>query len=88
MNWLREIFKSSYARHLEEENARLLKENRALLNSVLGIAGHNPVELPQEAVAPPKITRSGLSMHQVQKKTERESERRMLARLQRQKESA
>jgi len=29
---------------LEEENARLMAENRAFLNSLLGVAGFGPVE--------------------------------------------
>jgi hypothetical protein len=56
MNWLREFFKSSYVRMLEEENARLKAENRALLNSLLGTAGFPPMETG-ETVKPVALTR-------------------------------
>ena len=56
MNWLREMLKSSYVRMLEEENARLKAENRALLNSLLGTAGFPPVETG-EAGKPVAMTR-------------------------------
>ena len=46
MKWLREFFKSSYVRMLEEENACLKAENRALTNSLLGTAGFPPVDFP------------------------------------------
>lgn len=90
MNWLREFLKSTHMRFLEAECERLRQENRALLNSLLGVAGHSPVEFPAEPARPPVIKRSGLSMHQVQKKTERESEQRFLDRMARanQRESA
>ena len=41
---------------LEEENARLKAENRALLNSLLGTAGFPPVETG-EAAKPAGLTR-------------------------------
>jgi hypothetical protein len=72
MNWLRELFKSAYTLRLEAECERLLEENRALLNTVLGHAGVAPVGF-QEVSGPPKIRRSGLSWHQRQRKTERKS---------------
>jgi len=56
MNWLREFFKSKYVGMLEEENARLRAENRALLNSLLGTAGFAPIETG-EAVKPLAPTR-------------------------------
>jgi hypothetical protein len=40
--WLR-LTASRYTRALESENARLREENRALLNSILGIAGIPPL---------------------------------------------
>ena len=45
--WLR-ITASRYTRALEEENARLRAENRALLNSILGIAGIPPLRVDAE----------------------------------------
>jgi len=44
MNWLRQVWKSRYVALLEAENARLKAENRAFLNSLLGVAGFAPVE--------------------------------------------
>ena len=44
MSWVRQIWKSRYVAMLEEENARLKAENRAFLNSLLGVAGFGPVE--------------------------------------------
>jgi len=49
MEWLRQMWKSSYVRMLEEENARLRAENRALLNSLLGTVGFPPVEFGKVA---------------------------------------
>jgi hypothetical protein len=48
MSWgrhLREFFKSRYARGLEDEVARLRIENRAMMNSILSIAGLPPLRL-------------------------------------------
>ena len=45
--WLR-ITASRYTRALEDENARLRAENRALLNSILGIAGIPPLRVDAE----------------------------------------
>jgi hypothetical protein len=45
--WLR-IRASRYTRALEDENARLRAENRALLNSILGIAGIPPLRVDAE----------------------------------------
>jgi hypothetical protein len=47
MEWLRLMFKSTYVRMLEEENARLRAENRAFLNSLLGTVGFPPIESPE-----------------------------------------
>jgi hypothetical protein len=54
--WWGRVASSKYTRGLEAEVARLRDENRALLNSILGIAGVPPVlvttaELP-DAAAP------------------------------------
>ncbi len=42
--WLR-LTSSRYTRALEDENSRLRAENRALLNSILGIAGIPPLRV-------------------------------------------
>ena len=62
--WLRRIFTTRRARELatalalrEAEVARLRAENRALLNSILGIAGIPPVLVEE----PPPDPREGLS---------------------------
>jgi hypothetical protein len=63
--WWERVTSSKYTRGLESEIARLRGENRALLNSILGIAGVPPVmvttaELPAAAVnakAPARATR-------------------------------
>lgn len=54
--WWRRVMSSKYTRQLEADVARLRGENRALLNSILGIAGVPPVmvvgdELPATGVA-------------------------------------
>lgn len=67
-------FKSQYTRHLEEENARLLQENRALLNSVLVNTGLKPVERSAEVPQPVK-RRLKPSWFQWQMKQEREAEK-------------
>jgi len=51
MNWrgrIRDVFSSRYTRSLEAELARLRAENRALINSILGIAGLPPLRLEAE----------------------------------------
>jgi hypothetical protein len=51
MNWrnyIPEIFKSRYTGALEVEVSRLRNENRALINSILGIAGLPPLRLEAE----------------------------------------
>ena len=45
--WVR-ITASRYTRALEDENARMRAENRALLNSILGIAGIPPLRMDAE----------------------------------------
>jgi hypothetical protein len=55
MNWLRQLWKSRYVRMLEEENSRLRIENRAFLNSLLGVAGFAPVDIPD--LKPPDAPR-------------------------------
>lgn len=42
------LFSSSYTRHLESELARTRAENRALINSILSIAGLPPLRLEAE----------------------------------------
>jgi hypothetical protein len=82
MNWIRSIFKTAYVKHLEEDNVRLLAENRALMNSLLGTAGYGPIETgnkPHSSSAVPAVHRP--SLHQIQRKTEVESERRFRDRL-------
>lgn len=44
-------FRTRYTRGLEEEIARLRAENRALINSILGVAGLPPVRAAAYAVA-------------------------------------
>ena len=54
--WMKEFWKwlsaSRYVRALEAEVERLRAENRALMNSILGIAGIPPVIAPGDATAP------------------------------------
>lgn len=55
MSWLKNLFRSRYVAKLEVDNARLLEENRALMNSLLGTAGVSPIETggtPQKADKP------------------------------------
>lgn len=73
MNWLRELCKSSYTRLLEAECARLRNENRALLNTLLGRFGVDPVESGGMPPGPPVIRKPGLTLSQTRRKTERES---------------
>jgi len=56
LNWLRKALRSRYVEMLEEENARLKAENRAMLNSLLGTAGFGPIETG-EAGKPAALTR-------------------------------
>ena len=42
------LFRANYASALEREVARLRVENRALLNSILGIAGVPPIAAPAD----------------------------------------
>jgi hypothetical protein len=48
--WLR-LTSTRYTRALEAEVARLRAENRALLNSILGIAGVPPIPVPPDSVS-------------------------------------
>jgi len=54
----RRITPTRYRRALEDEVARLRAENRALLNSILGIAGVPPIpaDTPTSCAEPPRIT--------------------------------
>src|ERR1700689_5908061 len=47
----RKITATRYTRALEAEVARLLAENRALLNSILGIAGVPPITVLPDSVS-------------------------------------
>jgi hypothetical protein len=49
----RRLVATNSTRALEREVARLRVENRALLNSILGIAGVPPVVLPADELAAP-----------------------------------
>jgi hypothetical protein len=64
---LREIWgrlvATNYTRALEREVARLRAENRALLNSILGIAGVPPIVVPADDPSAP------LAVHLVAEKT-------------------
>lgn len=79
MNWLRNLLTSRYTVFLEEENARLREENRAMINSLLGVAGHNPVDF-SKADAVVRNRPRNLSLHQRQMLTERESKQAILRR--------
>jgi hypothetical protein len=73
--WLRSAVRSRYVVMLEQENARLRQENRAFLNSLLGVAGFAPVEVP-DAAKPVDLTRfRKRSWHQLQAMKEREAAR-------------
>jgi len=54
----RRITPTRYRRALEDEVARLRAENRALLNSILGIAGVPPIpaDTPTSCAESPRIT--------------------------------
>src|ERR1700685_4413042 len=43
MEWIRRVSSTKYTRTLEADVARLRADNRALLNSILGIAGVPPI---------------------------------------------
>lgn len=70
---IRRFFRTRYVGLLEEEVARLRKENRALLNSLLGTAGFPPVEFaePLKSVELPRLRKR--SWQQVQRKNELEA---------------
>ncbi len=73
MRFLREIFKSSYVRMLEEENARLRLENRAFLNSLLGTVGQPPVETGETGKPVDFARVRKRSWPQIQRKREEET---------------
>jgi hypothetical protein len=52
MEWIRRVSSTKYTRLLEADVARLRAENRALLNSILGIAGVPPVVVADNDVSP------------------------------------
>ncbi|GEM_PF-2879003 len=65
LDWLGRTFRSRYVLWLEDENAQLKIENRALLNSLLGTAGIPPLELPEARAKTdiPRVRRR--SWHQI-----------------------
>jgi hypothetical protein len=66
LDWLRKLMQIKYVGLLEADVARLRAENRALMNSLLGIAGFPPVEFP-EAPKPQTLPRvRKRSWHQIQ----------------------
>jgi len=52
MEWIRKATGTKYTRALEMDLARLRAENRALLNSILGIAGVPPIVVADNDVSP------------------------------------
>ena len=52
MEWIRRVSSTKYTRALEADVVRLRAENRALLNSILGIAGVPPVVVADNDVSP------------------------------------
>jgi hypothetical protein len=62
MSW----FTSRYVKHLEAENARLVEENRKLLNIMLPRLGFNPLDQPEPKE--PKKARTRLTWLQWGKK--------------------
>jgi hypothetical protein len=73
MSWLHHIWKSSYVRMVEEENARLRSENRAFLNSLLGTVGFPPIEAPEPAKPIEYARFRKRSWPQIQRQREEES---------------
>lgn len=85
---LQSLLKSSYAKLLEKEleevrrelareiaeNERLRAENRGLMNSLLGTAGHPPMNAPQMSNVTPHLLRRR-SLHQMQARMEKNSVR-------------
>jgi len=55
IHFISRLTKSRYTRALEDELARLRAENRALLNSILGIAGIPPLRLEAELARDQRI---------------------------------
>ena len=55
--WVQRFVSSKYTQALEAEVARLRAENRALLNSILGIAGVPPIVVAENDVSPGAGTR-------------------------------
>ena len=63
VKWMAVHLRSRYVLMLEEEVARLLGENRALVNSLLGTAGFPPISLEEDA------RRGAVAMPAVRKRT-------------------
>ena len=62
ITWIARHLRSRYVVMLEEEVERLRGENRALVNSLLGIAGFPPISLEEDA-------RRGVAMTAVRRRT-------------------
>jgi hypothetical protein len=58
MEWMRKATTTKYTRGLETDLARLRAENRALLNSILGIAGVPPVVVSDNDLSPAEGSKS------------------------------
>src|ERR1700730_10855420 len=63
---LRQLWRSTYVRLLEEEVSRLPAENAGLMNSLLGTAGFPPVEFPEAPKPQPLPRLRKRSWHQLQ----------------------
>jgi hypothetical protein len=70
MEWIRRVSSTKYTRLLEADVALLRAENRALLNSILGIAGVPPVMVADNDVSPaaglkPSVSSAGATTNGV-----------------------
>jgi len=65
-DFLQRLLQGRYVGLLEGEVTRLRAENRALTNSLLGIAGFPPVEYPEPAKPQPVARLRKRSWHQIQ----------------------
>ena len=80
--WLKSAVRSRYDVMPGQENARLRRENRAFLNSLLGVAGFAPVKLP-EAGKPVDLSRFRSDPGIRCKRSKREKPREMVSGYQR-----
>jgi hypothetical protein len=76
---LKQFWRPSYVRLLEEEVSRLRAENRALMNSLLGTAGFPPLEFPEAPKPQPLPRLRKRSWHQLQAWREAEAEKEEVA---------